>query len=154
MIHTELSHAGRYATVHPHFGEVVEYLKALSPDTDLGRYEIGDAGSYALVQRYETVDPSERQLEGHRRYIDAHYIMAGRERLVIGTGVTSHEPLGPFDEDKDLQFFADSSRDWSCGLSAGELLILFPEDLHKPGCYHSGRGEEVMKIVVKIPMVI
>ncbi|MDP0495250.1 MAG: YhcH/YjgK/YiaL family protein [Verrucomicrobiota bacterium JB024] len=154
MIHTELSLAGRYVPVHPLFGEMVEYLKTISPDTALGRYEIGNRGSYALVQRYETVDSSERQLEGHRRYADAHYIMAGSERLVIGTGVPSHEPLGSYDEDKDIQFFADSSRDWSCGLSAGELLVLFPEDLHKPGCHHRGCGEGVMKIVVKIPMVI
>ena len=45
MIHTELSHAGRYAAVHPHFGEIVEYLKKLPADSALGRHDIGDTGA-------------------------------------------------------------------------------------------------------------
>ncbi len=153
MIHTELSHAGRYTAVHPHLGEIVEYLKNLPSDTALGRYDIGSTGSYALVQRYETVDPSERQLEGHRHYIDLHYIMAGGEELVLGNGLPPHKPLGPFADDKDVQFFADGPGDWSCVLGTGEVLILFPEDLHKPGCHRNRCSEEVFKVVVKIPVV-
>ena len=128
----------------------LEYLR----DTDFsrvkpGRYEIDGAALFALVQEYQTAPRKEKKPEAHRKYIDIQYVFQGSE--IIGYGLES--PSNEIAEDqlaeKDLLNYQSVQNEMDLILTPGMYVILFPQDVHRPGC-HYGDGDRVKKVVVKI----
>jgi biofilm protein TabA len=128
----------------------LEYLH----DTDFarvetGRYEIDGTSIFALVQEYQTAPKGEKKPEAHRKYIDIQYVFKGSE--IIGYGLD--KPANEISEDrlaeKDLLFYRSVRNEMDLILTPGMYVILFPQDVHRPGCSY-GNGERVKKVVVKI----
>ena len=118
-------------------------LSALS----LGRHEIGQ-GCYANVQEYETKTTSKYEL--HRRYIDVQLLGFGEELVYVAPKDQVKNPLGEFDEKKDIGFYASVRSERKCLVSPESYLLLYPTDAHMP-CMAIGKPSPVRKIVVKIP---
>jgi biofilm protein TabA len=128
----------------------LDYLR----DTDFskvesGRVEIDGDAIFALVQEYGTVPKGEKKPEAHRKYIDIQYVSGGSE--IIGYGLES--PLGEIAEDrlaeKDLLYYRSVQDEMELILTPGMYVILFPQDVHRPGCRY-GDSALVNKVVVKI----
>ena len=149
MIVCTIEHLARYESVHPRFAKAIAFLKDTNFSAmEVGKIEIDGSDLYALVQRYETVNESEKKWESHEKYMDIQYVASGSEILgwaAKGTLTTNTE----YNQDKDIIFYQDSSVYSPVLLEAGSLAILMPEDLHKPGCI-AGKPEAVTKIVIKI----
>ena len=112
-----------------------------------GRYELL-FGAYASVQQYKTC--YNRRFEAHRKYIDIQLLASGEERIFtapLAAGVVEE----PYIEKKDIGIYRCFNRISAVDLTAGQLVILFPEDLHAPSNSISG-PTTVRKLVFKIPV--
>lgn len=130
----------------------LEFLKNTAlAELELGRHEIDGDNVYALVQEYQTLPKAEKKVEAHRKYIDIQYIVAGAE--VIGYGLDS--PQNEVTEDKlaekDAIFYKNIAGEMDLILSKGMYAVLFPTDIHRPGCNY-GAGGPVRKVVVKVAL--
>ena len=115
-----------------------------------GRYELSD-GMYCLVQRYHSRRDSEVRYEMHKKYADIQYIVSGRERLLQTFGPLAEAE--PFREDADIGAYEDGEAENITYLCAGEFVLYLPGEYHKPSlCFDGVNTDEVVKLVVKIPM--
>lgn len=90
---------------------------------------------------------SDCTFEAHRRYIDLHYIISGRERIALSdkSALTVKET---YSEEKDIEFLQGDSYT-HCVLSAGQFLLCYPHDAHKVAIMVD-EPEDIQKIVFKI----
>jgi YhcH/YjgK/YiaL family protein len=116
-------------------------LKELPAD----RYEIDGDNIYAIV----AIDPGRKKeealLETHRNYIDIQLILDGTDNMGWRPKISCTQPSGSYDQDSDLQFFADKPDVW-LATQSGTFAIFYPEDAHMP-LISSG---QIHKVVVKI----
>ena len=128
----------------------LEYLR----DTDFsklepGRYEIDGTAIFALVQEYRSAPKEEKKPEAHRKYLDIQYVFQGSEIICYGLENRMNEVLEDLLAEKDLLFFKSVQNEMDLILTEGMYVILFPQDIHRPGCRY-GDGGQVKKVVVKI----
>ena len=128
----------------------LEYLR----DTDFfklepGRYEIDGTAIFALVQEYRPAPKEEKKPEAHRKYLDIQYVFQGSEIICYGLENRANEVLEDLLAEKDLLFFKSVQNEMDLILTEGMYVILFPQDIHRPGCRY-GDGGQVKKVVVKI----
>jgi biofilm protein TabA len=122
----------------------LEYLR----NTDFanvkpGRYEIDGASIFALVQEYQTAPKGEKKPEAHRKYIDIQYVFKGSEII----GYVLDKPANEISEDrlaeKDQLLYRSVQNEMDLILTPGMYIILFPQDVHRPGCsYGDGNGSK------------
>lgn len=146
MIIDRLSNAHLYLSLSPNVRRAFEYLQK----TDLaylpvGIFEMDGKDLYVNSQEYNTKLPAQGKWEAHRRYIDLQYVISGTER--IGYAHLSRLALGYYNAEKDVLSLMGSG-DYVT-LTAGDFMLLFPEDAHMPGMAIDG-PVSVKKAVVKI----
>lgn len=147
MLLDRLDHYDTYASLGLSFQRAFAFLRKAGPEIADGRYDLSEDGDHALAQSYETGSPGSKQFEAHRAHIDIQYLLSGRERVY-------YQPIDelteetPYNDEKDVTFFGNRD-DRPLLLNAGDFLILWPQDGHKPGC-SIGPSEPVRKIVVKL----
>ncbi len=114
-----------------------------------GKHAIDGELVYASVDEYETKPRSEKQGETHELYIDIQCLAKGREWI----GVSALTPRLPIADDRrpaqDLIFYERVEAETSVLLQPGEFVVLFPWEVHCPGCQVAG-PETVKKIVIKV----
>ena len=148
MILTTLAEADALAALGPGIAAGVRWLRAFDPALADGRHDIDGDEVFALVSTYDTGPATEKRFETHRVYVDLQYVAAGTERIL-------HAPAEglavetPYDEAKDIAFYAEPKASSSLLLRAGDLAVFHPADAHKPGCMAGGR-DPVRKVVVKV----
>lgn len=102
----------------------------------------------ANFMAFDTVDEDDVQFETHDRFADIQLVISGSE--VFGVADRADlAPLADYNPEKDITFYADPADYSRVILKAGEYIILFPEDAHKPKiCL--GAPAAVKKVVVKV----
>jgi biofilm protein TabA len=148
MILTTLADADALAALSPDAEAALRWLRAFDPATADGRHEIDGDDVFALVSTYHTGPSTEKRFETHRVYLDLQYVAAGSERI-LHTPAAGLTVETPYDEAKDIAFYAEPKASSSLLLRAGDLAVFHPADAHKPGCMAGGR-DEVRKVVVKV----
>lgn len=125
----------------------LEYLRT----TDLaalpcGRSEIMGDEVFANVMEFDTVAPSEKDFEAHRRYADIHVCIEGTERICVAS-MDEVEPVGAFSEKDDFGLFRTlpAGREQWITLVPGDILVTYPADAHKPGCHAEGESPSHLK---------
>ena len=150
MIFDSLTACAQYYGVHPRLAKAFAFLeKATREDFPVGRYELDGKNLFAMVQAYDSNLPEAVSFEGHRRYIDVQYVLSGVEVMECAAyGDT--QPKNDYSEERDVQFFEDCQAPVACTVRAGEFVVFFPQDLHKPGMCANRQPAPVKKVVVKI----
>lgn len=148
MILDLLSNASLYYSLGPRFVKAFEYLSTTDFNTvEKGKYELDGANLFAIVNEYDTVDPSTEQMESHKRYIDIQYIVSGVER--IGHDLLLQQtPSQAYDTEKDFMLWGEQPAFFSV-LKQGWFAIFFPNDLHMPNI-KIDTPAFVKKVVIKI----
>lgn len=151
MIFGELKNfAQEKMAVAPALQQGLQYLKTTDlVNLPLGRHEIDGDNMFALVSEYET-EPMENKLpEAHGKYIDIQCISLGEE--VIGCSFLTDRCQIERDElrEKDIIFYKQVEQETNILLTPGRYAILFPQDVHRPGCTNK-TAHQVKKIVIKI----
>lgn len=118
-------------------------IKALAD----GSYPILGDEVVASVQSYTTEPAEKRRFEAHNKYFDIQYIAEGQEYF----GVCRREGLKESEArpEKDLYFFEDPELSGMILLREGDLIVVEPEEAHKPKCA-AGAPMKVKKVVIKV----
>ncbi len=133
---------GRYA-------KAVEWLKSQDlANLENGKYEIDGKNVYANVMSYTTIPWEEAKYEAHENYTDIQYVITGSEVMTYAP-VDALNPSGPYNAEKDVIKFDNSNPGLQVVTNAGEYMIFFPWDGHKPKAAN-GEPAEIKKVVVKI----
>jgi len=146
MILANLSQSARYATLHPLFPRVFDYIR----DTDLyalqpGRYPIVGDELIAIVEHVHGRTREMARLEAHRRYIDIQLVLDGVDEMGWKPLADCYNPVSDYNAEKDIQFFHDAPASW-VATPPDAFCIFFPEDAHAP-LVASG---EIRKVIFKI----
>lgn len=118
-------------------------IKSLAP----GSYPIMGDTVVANIQEYTTFPESQLSFETHEKYFDIQYVVSGREMFGVckRNGLTVKERR----EENDVIFYQDPELSGSVLLEEGDLIVVAPEDAHKPRC-QAGGPCAVKKVVVKV----
>ena len=129
----------------------LEYLAAtdFSKVAD-GRYVLDGEKMYANVENYTTADRSTKKPEAHNKYIDEQYLGKGTEKIYFAPRTADVKVVEDYAEERDLLFFENIEEKDYVVLNAGDFAVLFPWELHRPGCNAENEPSAVQKIVVKI----
>ncbi len=146
MIFDSLENVARYQAVGQRISRAFAYLQstdliALTP----GRYDIDGEDIFAVVSSYATLDRAKCELEGHQRFIDLQYMVAGSEWLGYAP-LRNQPPSITHPPEDDCQFYQGDAS--FVLLDQGMFALLFPTDLHMP-CIRAAHPL-VKKVVVKI----
>lgn len=137
-----------YNNLSVRLNEALKHIQSLD-HTSLapGKYIVNDDFFY-IVQEYNTKEPTEGRYEVHKKYIDIQYIASGKERIDI-TAAAFLQTDEPYNESTDVCFLKDPKHAASVTLGAGNYVILYPQDAHKPGLKIEA-SVPVKKILAKV----
>ncbi len=120
------------------------------PALPVGNIDLG-GGITVQVQEYTSKLPAEGMFETHDKFFDIQYVVSGVEAF----GIAKREGLEisiPYNPEKDIAFYKEPAVSGSVILAAGDLVVVAPEDAHKPGLAIADRRVAVKKLVIKIPV--
>ncbi len=148
MYFANISISEKYNYLEEKFRKAYKWLA----ETDIsalgvGSYPIDGDVVVANVQEYTTYPASEASFETHEKFFDIQYMASGREMF----GVCKRDGLKVKEriEENDLIFYEEPEFSGSVLLEEGDLIVVAPEDAHKPRCV-AGAPCQVKKVVVKV----
>jgi biofilm protein TabA len=148
MILDRLDQAERYVAVHPRLAAGFAFLaEANLAELEAGRHEIDGSRVFALVGHDAGRGEAGAQLEVHRRYIDIQVSLDGRERIGWRPLAECGDVAEPYDEGRDIAFFADRPTAW-LPLARGQFAVFFPDDAHAPLAATGSLHKVVIKVEV------
>lgn len=125
--------------------KAVEFLKNISLATADGKYEL-DNGISANVVSYTTDAVDADIFEAHKHTIDIHYIVAGKEKILIGKNTDN--PTELYDEQNDGCLYK-TEKIGEVIYACGQAVIINPNELHMAG-YAIETIKNVKKVILKI----
>jgi YhcH/YjgK/YiaL family protein len=148
MFATNILFAEKYDYMNEKFKTAYEFLRR----KDLTELPVGEIklspDVTVRVQEYTTKLPKDAKFETHDKMIDIQYVAAGQELF----GLASRDRLEvsvPYNSEKDITFYHDPAAYGSVLLQAGDFIVVYPEDAHKPSCI-AGSPAPVKKMLIKI----
>lgn len=103
------------------------------------------------IQEYATRTAAEGKYENHRDEVDIQLIVSGEELVQVSDTAKLTQTQDDFAE-HDIAFYADPTTTPSdLILRAGDVVVLFPEDAHKP-CLDTDGKHNVKKLIFKVPL--
>ncbi len=126
----------------------IAWIRALPANPQVGRFPLDGDRIYAVVFRFDTVNPAELRFETHRRYVDLQYTVAGAEAIEWSPRDTL-ENDGEYDAERDLRFHQSGAVFGTTINAPGFFSIYTPVDAPRPAIRVESPGF-VFKLVVKI----
>lgn len=124
------------------------WLREMPKQPEIGTYPLLGNEMFALVMRYDTVQPTESRFESHRQFIDLQYTIEGAEWIAWSPS-SILLACGEYDEDRDLQFYKYVEPTSRVLMSPGRFSIYYPSDAHLPKI-SDGNSSYVYKAVIKV----
>lgn len=133
MILAHLNDSDRYASLHPLFKQLFDYVKAHDfTHVPAERIVLDGDRLFINVADVTLKSPEEQVLEVHRRYIDVHFPLSREEVMGWSSlSVLATESMQPFNEDDDFAVCAERAQSYLT-IHPGEFAIVWPEDAHAP----------------------
>lgn len=101
--------------------------------------------------QFTTSDVKEKRFEAHKKFIDIHIVLEGKEYIECAHIDLLTNPT-EYDEAHDVLFGDITATAKLSGyLEEGSVLITFPEDAHLVGA-HIDAEQVVKKVVFKVPV--
>ena len=146
MIITNLCNASRVEALHPAFKTVFQYINS----HDLLNEECGKItldGDSIFINNVEVqgVKKEDQVLEMHRVYIDIHVVLEGVETIGWKSLEAVENITKEYSSEDDCSLSDDKPVSYT-QFKAGDIAIVYPEDLHAP-CIGDGK---IRKLVAKI----
>ena len=136
---------------YPIFLESFEWILKNAETASAGIHELGKPNWFVNVHGYATQSREQCVWENHTRTVDIQYIIEGIEGIDFARVEVLGEPT-LYKPETDTQKFSPESFAFShLVLNAGEFVVFFPGEAHRPKV---AVGESCMlrKLVVKIPI--
>ena len=150
MIFDNIKNCKMYFGINPDFEKAFSFInRVIEEEIEVGRYEIDGDKVYAMVQNYETKHDVECRFEGHEKYIDIQVVVDGCETMGVAE-LSKAVPETQYDGEKDITFYRNCQTASYCIAEAGDFLVFYPHDIHRPGMACDNFPENVKKVVVKV----
>ena len=149
MFFDKMHHLKDYKGLHPNLDLAIDFILGhdFGPD-DLGTHELADKKVFYFIQDNTLNQEPSKEFEFHKKYLDLHFLLEGKEKIKYGTEIESI--VQPYDE--SIDFASAWSRDQVVfTLKSSNFIAFLPGELHQPNVY-AGQGEEVHKCVFKVLM--
>lgn len=115
-----------------------------------GKYEVLGNDVYAKIDEYETEAFDAKKVEAHKQFIDVQFIAKGRELIGIAP-LTEEDVIEENLSENDMCFYKDPQlKETSIILEKGDFAIIFPWELHRPGCNAGKKSSKVKKVILKV----
>jgi len=125
------------------------YLRTTKLDTvSVGKHLIDGENVFATVTEGATKPFEQTAWESHRKYIDLHLMIRGKEKIGVMNPATA-KVTDPYDAAKDVAHYDINTKGTYYIADPETLLIFFPENSHRP-VIHVDEYDKVKKVVVKI----
>ncbi len=126
-----------------------EYLQSAGVETKApARYAIVGERMYATVVEDQTIAIETAQFEEHRKYVDVHYLVRGRE-MIGSADPTKLKAKKPYSPEIEAALYERPTKYKRLMLRPGDFTVFFPGQAHMPGCFVD-KSEQIRKVVVKI----
>lgn len=146
MIYGNIAYADRYASLHPLLPQLFAYVKSHDLlHTPMGKIVLDGDKLFINNVNPECLSEEKQVLEVHRRYIDVHILLEGKERVGWSNTDDCKDVADPYDEAGDFATFFDKPTTY-IDMMPNDFLIVFPEDAHAP-IIGSGR---IRKAIAKV----
>lgn len=127
-----------------------KYMKEHDLSTlEKGSYEIEGKELFVNIENYDTVTRQERFWEAHRKYIDIHVILSGRECIDVNF-IDNMKTLS-YEEDKDFAMLEGDKNSTVDLVNKGDFLICYPQDVHRTAVMYD-KSEKIKKAIFKIKL--
>lgn len=149
MIFDTLKNIERYRSLSRNFRTAIDYLL----QTDLatmppGRYQIAGDHVYIMVQQPTLIPWEQGRWEAHKRYADIQIVISGWECIGF-MNADNAKILIPYNAVSDVLFYEENVGNRGI-LSAGQMMVFFPSDAHRPCIRPDDDEMSVHKAVVKV----
>ncbi len=146
MILGKLENIERYSLLNGGFKKAADFLKRADlRELKPGVYDIDGKSVFATIVNENGRKSEDAQLEFHRKYIDIQLVLDGVDSMGWKALCDCEEPLGEFDEAKDLGFFKDEA-ELFIPVKSNHFAMFFPHDAHLPMI----SDKKLHKVIVKI----
>ena len=146
MILDSLENSSLYEHLNPLFPKAFDYIRKLDfSKIETGKTELEGLDLFVGVSDSKLKEKQDAKLEAHNKYIDIQIPISKKEIFGWSARETLKKPIGEFNTDKDIHFFADTPASY-LEVNPTDFAIFFPHDAHAP-CIGEG---SVKKIVIKI----
>lgn len=150
MIFDSLDHSDRYAGLNDGILRVLEYAKNIKAESfPKGRDELDGKNLFINFADYETHDAKDGLAEAHRLYADVMVMIDGEETVFVKDISRVEKVEKEYDSSIDAMLTRVDGDYSEIKLKTGMFLVLFPEDVHAPGC-NLGGVKKVRKIIGKV----
>lgn len=147
MIQTTLAYL-KEECFHGNLKKAVSFLlqnKKEVLSNSIGKHEVCPEFFY-IIQEYDSKDTT--VWEAHKKYIDIQLILLGEEIIEVAN-IDVLQTLGAYDESKDFCGFEGKATSF-LHMYPNDLVILFPEDVHKPGLKTEKGTMPIKKCLFKV----
>ncbi len=140
--------AAHYQAYPDYWKKAFDFLDHNDLDkNDLGKYDLGN-GVCATISEYAPKDIKNACFEAHRKYIDIHYVVSGKELIGL-TDIENATVVEAYKEDGDTEL--EAATEFTLLTATPEnFFIFFPKDAHCPGI--KDKEVKVRKVVIKVPV--
>lgn len=152
MIFGDLDHLELESKIYP--AAILKALKYLK-NTDFtkienGTYEIDNQDIFAKIFEIETRKCTEQKPEAHEKYIDIQFSIEGNELIGFERNTGNQKIRENILEKDDNAFYEKGlENEIYLKMNKGNFAILFPNDIHRPGCSVK-ENKKIRKAVVKV----
>ncbi len=148
MIYDSIKNISRYSL--PMWGDIQEFLKSHDP-LSLTATEIEIKGRELFVRpsAYDTRLPEAGRFETHAAYADLQLVVSGAEIMQFAPPDVL-TPATDYDTAGDIRFFTAQKDIVDVLVRAGEFVVYFPGEAHRPMCQRGHGPEAVKKLVFKM----
>lgn len=150
MVIGMIKDAARYERLAPRIAEALHWLQTVDMGAlQEGKNPIRDEEIFCNVNAYHTMTKEERVWEGHRTYIDIHFMIKGEENIDVSP-IATMKVKQDYNAETDFIEFEGTAQQHIL-LQEGMFLIAFPEDIHKTALQVSaGTACAVRKGIMKV----
>jgi biofilm protein TabA len=162
-LHGSMATLRAQAPQTPGFATAFAYVEEILRDDSAARTRLraiasGDSekielagGAFAIDQVYETKLRADGFFESHRKYIDLQVVVEGEELMEV-IDVSRLAARQPYNPERDLIVYPDTSEASQLRVYPGQGSIFFPADVHMPTLRIRSDPVLVRKTVIKIPV--
>ena len=147
MIFGNINHEKTYAKLDKDLFNCLEYTKNNNlVKLEKGSYEIDGKNIFVNIVEYDTCEKEDRFWEAHKKYIDIHFMIKGREKIELNfiENLTKKE----YEEEGDFLQLDGESNSY-VELCEGDFLICYPEDAHMTSLKVDEK-ENIKKAIFKV----
>ena len=132
--------------------QAIQHVMAnFNADSALGKFDVDGENQFVMIFNDSTSPAEERRQELHGKYLDIQIVLAGQEKMVF-INLAAPQGRAEWLEGKDIAFLPleqQGLEEKSFIMNAGDFVVFYPGELHKPMCT-VGENAPVKKAVVKI----